>query len=57
MSPEQLQQFLAWLNEQIRHANSTMNESRSHQNYGREAQYAGMKEAFEKCLVKLNPRT
>ncbi|TND09633.1 MAG: hypothetical protein FD123_990 [Bacteroidetes bacterium] len=56
MSSEQLQQLLAWLNNQIHHANTAINESRELQNYGREAQYAGMKEAFEKCLGQLSAR-
>lgn len=53
MNPEQLQQLQKWLNEQIRLSQSTIAESKQSLNYGREAQYEGMKQAFEQCLGKL----
>jgi len=54
MNPEQLQQLLGWLNDQIRHVNHSISEAKESHNYGREAESVGMKQAYEKCLGKLS---
>jgi len=53
MNPEKLQILIRWLNEQIRYANDTIQESRQNNNYGREIQYEGIRDAFMRCLNKL----
>lgn len=46
MENERLQQLIRWLNEQIAHTNLVINESHQTNNYGRESQYEGMRDAF-----------
>lgn len=53
MNTEQLQNLIRWINDQIKHANETINESRKVQNYGREIQYEGVRDALMRCLNKL----
>ena len=50
MEKEQLQQLIRWLNEQIDYTNRVINESHQTNNYGRESQYEGMRDAFVRCL-------
>ncbi|MCW3102957.1 MAG: hypothetical protein JWO09_1397 [Bacteroidetes bacterium] len=54
MKPEQLQEMVQWLNQQIAHINHAINEAHNESNYGRESQYEGMRDAFMRCLNKLN---
>jgi hypothetical protein len=54
MKPEQLQEMVQWLNQQITHINHSINEAHKESNYGRESQYEGMRDAFMRCLKKLN---
>lgn len=54
MNPEQYQQMVKWLNQQIMHSNESMNEAHSTNNYGKETQCEGMRDAFMRCLNKLN---
>jgi hypothetical protein len=54
MNPEQLQQMVRWLNQQIVNSNESVNEAHHTNNYSRETQYEGMREAFVKCLSKLS---
>jgi hypothetical protein len=54
MNNEQLQELIRWLNNQIVHTNKVINESHDTVNVGREAQYEGMRDAFLRCLKKLN---
>jgi hypothetical protein len=54
MKPEQLQEMVQWLNQQIAHINTAINEAHKECNYGRESQYEGMRDAFMRCLNKLN---
>jgi hypothetical protein len=54
MKPEQLQEMVQWLNQQIAHINNSINEAHTECNYGRESQYEGMRDAFMRCLNKLN---
>lgn len=56
MDQEQLQQLLSWLNEQIRQSNRVVSDARQSHNYGREAMYEGMKEAYERCLGRISGR-
>lgn len=56
MDQEQLQQLLSWLNEQIRQSKRVMSEAQQTHNYGREAMYEGMKEAYERCLGHISTR-
>lgn len=53
MNAEKLQILIRWLNEQIKYANDTINESRRNSNYGREIQYEGIRDAFMRCLNRL----
>lgn len=54
MSTEKIQNMVSWLNEQIKYANETIKESKRTCNYGRETQYEGVRDAFIRCLKKLN---
>lgn len=53
MNNEQLQTLIRWLTEQINHTNFVINEAHMHNNFGREAQYEGMRDAFQRCLNRL----
>ncbi len=53
MNPEQLQQMILWLRQQIVIMCESMNEARRANNYIKEAQYEGMRDAFMRCLNKL----
>ncbi len=54
MNPEQIQQMLRWLNQQIINSNESMNEAHQTNSYCKETQCEGMKEAYLKCLNKLS---
>ena len=54
MKTEQLHEMVQWLNQQISHINQSINEAHKENNYGRESQYEGMRDAFMRCLNKLN---
>jgi len=54
MNPQQIQQMVQWLNQQIIHSNESINEAHQTNNYGRESQFEGMRDAFMRCLKKLN---
>jgi len=54
MNTEQIQQMVQWLNQQIVHSNESINEAHHTNNYGRESQFEGMRDAFMRCLNKLN---
>ncbi len=45
--------FITWLNKQIDNANHVIRESQENSNFGREAKYEGVREAFLECLNKL----
>jgi|GEM_PF-1431410 len=53
MNPDQFQHMITWLNQQIIRLNESINEARQTNNYGRETQYEGMRDAFIKFLNKL----
>lgn len=53
MNREELQEILKWLNDQIEYANEAIHESHQSHNYGRESQYEGIRDAFMRCLNKL----
>ncbi|HET6227004.1 MAG TPA: hypothetical protein VFF27_12035 [Bacteroidia bacterium] len=53
MSTEQIQEVVGWLNSQISHVNTAINEAHAAKNVGRETQYEGMRDAFIRCLNKL----
>jgi hypothetical protein len=53
MNPEQLQQMVSWLNQQLIHVNDSINEAHLTHNYGRETQFEGMRDAFMRCLNKI----
>jgi hypothetical protein len=53
MNPDQLQQMMQWLNQQISHLDDSIIEAQQANNCGRETQYEGMREAFMKCLNKI----
>ena len=54
MSNEQLQDLVSWLTQQIDHTNRAIKEANQSNNFGREAQYEGMRDAFIRCLNKLS---
>ncbi len=54
MNPEQLQQMVQWLNQEISHSNETINEAHQSSEYGKETQYEGMRDAFMRCLNQIN---
>ena len=54
MSKDQLQALIHWLNEQINLTNSIISEADRTNNFGRETQYEGMRDAFMCCWNKLN---
>lgn len=54
MNTEKLQEVVQWLNQQIAHLNDAINEARNTQNFGRESQCEGMRDAFIRCLNKIN---
>lgn len=54
MNPDQLQQMIKWLNLQILHLTESIKEAHQTNNYGREIQYGGMRDAFQKFLNKFN---
>ena len=56
MNSEQLQEVVQWLNQQIVHVNEVIIEAHRTNNPGRETQYEGMRDAFMRCLNKLNNR-
>ena len=53
MNTEQLQQMVLWLRKQIVLMCEFMNDARKTNNYVKEAQYEGMRDAFMRCLNKL----
>ncbi|MES2592133.1 MAG: hypothetical protein V4608_09625 [Bacteroidota bacterium] len=53
MNPEQLQQMVKWIDQQIMHLDDSIIEAQKANNYGRKIQYEGMRDAFTKCLGKL----
>lgn len=54
MSNDQLQTLIRWLTEQINQANCIISEAHMPNNFGKETQYEGMRDAFMRCLNKLN---
>ncbi|MCC7303626.1 MAG: hypothetical protein IT233_13380 [Bacteroidia bacterium] len=53
----QTQETLKWLQAQIQHANSVIKESQQELNFGREAQYEGMREAYMQVLNWIHSRS
>ena len=53
MDTKQLQEFIRWLNNQINHSAEVIADSHNTSNYGRESMYEGMRDAFMRCLNKL----
>lgn len=53
MNKEKLQEVIGWLNQQITHVNTSINEAHRTNNFGRETQHEGMRDAFLRCLNKL----
>jgi hypothetical protein len=49
-TPEQIESFVNWLQSQISHSKDTINESQQACNFGREAMYEGMRDAYMQCL-------
>ena len=54
MKPEQYKEMVQWLNQQIIHLNRAINEAHSLNNWGRENQLEGMRDAFMRCLNRLD---
>jgi hypothetical protein len=54
MEKEQLQSLVRWLNDQIKNSNLIIAEAHQTNNIGRGAQYEGMRDAFVRCLNRIN---
>ena len=54
MNKDQVQALISWLNEQIKLTNATISEAHHKNNIERETQLEGMRDAFMRCLNKLN---
>lgn len=50
LDTQQTQETLKWLQSQIQHANFVIKESQQELNFGREAQYEGMREAYMQVM-------
>ena len=48
-TPEQLLEFVRWLEGQIDHSKHVINEANETSNYGRQAMYEGMRDAYMQC--------
>lgn len=53
MNPEKLHDLVKWLNGQVEHLSMAINDAHECKNFGREAQFEGMRDAFMRCLNKL----
>ncbi len=53
MNPERMKEMVSWLQMQIDHSKEVINESHNEGNFGREAQYEGMREAYMQCLSQI----
>ena len=53
MNQDQLQQMVQWLNQQIMHSNESVNEAHLSNEYEKETQFEGMRDAFMRCLNKI----
>ncbi len=53
MKQEKLHDLVNWLTGQVEHLSTAINEAHDTRNFGREAQYEGMRDAFLRCLNKL----
>jgi len=53
MNPEQIQQMVQWLNQQVMHSTESINEAHLTNNYYKETQFEGMRDAFMRCLNKI----
>ena len=53
MNKERVQEMINWLQMQIDHSKEIINQSQQVGNFGREAQYEGMREAYMQCLNQL----
>lgn len=54
MNPEQLQQMVRWLNQQIINSSESLNEAHQLNNYCKQTEFEGMKEAYQRCLLKMS---
>ena len=53
MNKDQLQALVKWLNEQISLTNTSISEAHYTNNFARETQHEGMRDAFMRCLNKI----
>ena len=53
MNSEQKIQMVQWLNQQILHSNESVNEAHQSNEYEKETQFEGMRDAFMRCLNKI----
>jgi len=54
MKQEHIQDLISWLQRQVEFSSEIINQARETQNYGKETQYEGMREAYLKCIKKLS---
>ena len=53
LPPEKIDEVVTWIKKQVEHLTVAINSAHEDMNYGREAQYEGMRDAFIRCLNKL----
>lgn len=51
---EKVDELIHWIKGQLEHLSEAINTAQQNRNYGREAQCEGMRDAFIRCLNKLN---
>lgn len=49
-TPEQILEFVKWLNSQINHSTKAIQQSQNESNFGREAMAHDMRDAYMQCL-------
>jgi hypothetical protein len=54
MPQEHVHEIVVWLRGQVRHLSAAIARAKESKNYGREAQYQGMRDAFVRCLNRLS---
>jgi hypothetical protein len=54
MRPEDLQELVRWLREQVETSNRVIEKAKNDHHFSKEVQHEGMREAFSLCLKKLS---
>lgn len=54
---KQMKELLTWLTSRIEYAETIVAEARKCHNYGKEIQYASMRDAYLKCIQQISQNT